>query len=375
VNYGLSHRKRQLQCQELTSKDLDISQLINLPGWRDKFLAGIQEQESKSLEELYAPKTSESPIISASVPLSRDQSEDPQVQTLLTKFQKCRITVTTEASVLEEQEREVAHEVERERQVERPPKLKARTHQLNKDVRAFVRTGRIRNGRKAFTQAFKTLETTSAGSLLPGFNFSPYLLSTVDFASTVSIPKLHTLDDYLRPVNYVLSTTTPDGPLFVIISPFEANALMADIRESQLVRLHLYSPRVTKSMRSVDNLELYTISGARRPFEHSPDLVRDLNLFAGQLYLKNLACYQDLCAFLGLAPGIQGQRPPGLQVGCDGFLGPDAQKLVGIHSPFVTSPLEFLKVFVGIRRKGQDHTATHLGKVISAKTLREEVFQ
>ena len=62
----------------------------------------------------------------------------------------------------EEQEREVVHEVEREREVERPPRASPAQHSLSKEVVNFVKTGAISNQSTVFLPVFTTLGNTSA---------------------------------------------------------------------------------------------------------------------------------------------------------------------------------------------------------------------
>ncbi|KAG0693315.1 hypothetical protein DFH29DRAFT_1007407 [Suillus ampliporus] len=64
----------------------------------------------------------------------------------------------------EEQEREVVHEVKRERQVQRPPKVKPAPHVLHADIRYFIETGQIPAGSSVFTQVLTSLVNTTANN-------------------------------------------------------------------------------------------------------------------------------------------------------------------------------------------------------------------
>src|SRR5882757_11433378 len=75
------------------------------------------QPEERTLEEMYAPWRSPQP----------PQIWDPEIQR---KREELGVLLTSARSMDEEQEREVVHEVERERQVERPAKVKPADHVL-----------------------------------------------------------------------------------------------------------------------------------------------------------------------------------------------------------------------------------------------------
>ncbi len=53
------------------------------------------------------------------------------------------------------------------------------------------------------------------------------------------------LDSFLRPVSWVVSGTSRNTVDCVVLSPYEAHALLPSIRQHKVVTLHVYSPRVT----------------------------------------------------------------------------------------------------------------------------------
>ncbi|KAF7350232.1 hypothetical protein MVEN_01326600 [Mycena venus] len=199
-----------------------------------------------------------------------------------------------EASNDEEQEREVAHEVERERQVERPPPATPLSHNLHPDVRQLIRTGVVQRNSPAFVSPFSTFTALDKNGA-----WSSRMLATRDFTSTIQAvghPK-----DYVRPVTWILSTSSGGGNL-IIISPWEANELLPDIRDSLHVHLHQYAPRTMENMRSLEDLRFYTLPTSRPlPSRRwGVNEITHLNLFAGQLYLENMNEYRRLCNMLGL---------------------------------------------------------------------------
>ncbi|OAX33833.1 hypothetical protein K503DRAFT_786212, partial [Rhizopogon vinicolor AM-OR11-026] len=272
----------------------------------------------------------------------------------------------------EEQEREVVHEVEREREVDRPPQVPAATHRIYKDVRYFVRTGCIRpNGSRVFTAIFDTLTTTSAASS-GSHSWTQDVFASRDFTTTVLAEKT---DSYIRPVNWILSSTASGKLVLVIVSPFEVNALLPNIRASKQVHLHIYTPRVIKMMKSCDDLRLYSIPSLPALWTPHEVLVRQLNIFAGQLYLPHYGAYVNLCRFLGMyTADLRDQGT--FEVQSDGFIRPEGRPSAADYpNSFQESPVPILEALFSIRRKGLGYLPTHIGKLLSARQLTNEDFE
>jgi hypothetical protein len=268
----------------------------------------------------------------------------------------------------EEQEREMSHEIERERQVQRPPKTQPAKHAIDPDVRTFVETGFVSPQSHAFSSPF-----TSMASLTDCHLWSPNLLATRDFSTTICSPVANATD-YLRPVNWIVTSAFPDGTLFVMFSPYEVNELLPVIRRSKKVHLHQYSARVTRTMKSFEHLTFYCIPSFPSPGVSPPiDLRNQLNLWAGQLYLEDLETYLRLCNFLGL---YTIESLENITIQADGFIQPHDRSSIALpRSPFTKSPLPFLRELTGLRRKGMGYLSSHLGKIIHAKLLTEEDFR
>jgi hypothetical protein len=159
-----------------------------------------------------------------------------------------------------------------------------------------------------------------------------------------------------------------------LISQYEANELMAQIRTSTKVRLHTFAPRLNKAMVSFNDMDFYTISGSPGKSTCSEAVVRNLNLFAGSLYLEEAAIYDSLRCFLGLVS--QSRRAGDFAVNSDGYVGPDVRKSVGWPSvsPFKGSPLPFLKEVCSLRRGGKGFAQTHMGHLVEGRALRQDAF-
>ncbi|KAF9235920.1 hypothetical protein BU15DRAFT_89398 [Melanogaster broomeanus] len=277
------------------------------------------QPEAKSLVDRYSPRKSGSSI-TLTIPEIRQRCLDLGVLSL------------RDASMDEEQEREVIHEIERERQVERPKKVTPAMHSIHRDVITFVKSGVVPAGTSAFRPIFATLENTMAATR-----------------------EAHVWSQS------VLSTTI--------------NGLMPAIRLSKHVHLHVYTPRTIESMKPCDDLSLYNIPTVPLGWTPPWALVDQLNVFAGQLYLRDYATYIQLCRFLCIyAKDLKDEGD--IEVQCDGFIAPSNRPLrAKPQNSFQHTPLPSLKTLVGIRRKGMRYAPTHIGKILEGRLLTEQDFQ
>ncbi|OGM45293.1 hypothetical protein ABOM_006398 [Aspergillus bombycis] len=260
-----------------------------------------------------------------------------------------------------------------------------REHGIHKEMKKLVTTGVIVEGSTAFLPAFQSLDKTSAARHLSVRQFPRKLLVTRDFAQTVE--PIDTLsfsaDVFQRPVQWILTTrhggnSTDQKSLvsqMVIISPYEAQKLYNSIKESTHVTLHLYAPRSNLGLKPLDKLDLYNVSGEVTSALCMPrDLIIELNLFAGQLYLSSYEEYVEVCDFLGVAWKPMGEDSV---VATDGFiLRRDTNNAEGIESTFRQSPIKFLKALMSqIRRKGDGIDKTHMGKIFNGIILNRSDFE
>ncbi|KAG1740596.1 hypothetical protein EDB19DRAFT_1895295 [Suillus lakei] len=264
-----------------------------------------------------------------------------------------------ERSMDEEQEREVVHEVERERQVQRPPKVKPAAQDLHADVRRFVKTGRIPTGSPAFTPVLSSLVNTTA-------EFMRAISPVTSLARWGLLCTIQKADEYLRPVNWIVSS---DAGVLVVMSPNEVDTLLPDIRNSNVVHLCVYTPRTTNTMKACDDLRLYRVPST--PHLTPPELLMcQLNLFAGQLYFSSYEMYLCTCSFLGLnAPDLKDED---LIVDSDGFISEENRPSARTSCSFKRSQLPPLKELFGMRRKGMGYLPTHLGKIFNGRILTED---
>ncbi|RMJ25082.1 hypothetical protein PHISP_04065 [Aspergillus sp. HF37] len=326
---------------------------------------GFLEPECQTLEQRYRPGHGEK--------LESDSfaNGNANLRCITDRCRKFEDLNHVSSTLQEEQERELAPEIESERQVQRPPTAVPEKHRLHPHLRTFVATGYLPNSSNAYMPAFHALRSTSAASFLGVSQFPSGVLVTKDFATTIQMPKGSRFisDAFQRPVQWILTSSTGIYRM-VVISPYEANCLLPEIRESSFVTLHLYAPRQNQGCKPLDNLMLYNVPRSINTIE-TPDSLRiQLNLFAGQLYLSSYAEYQRVCELLGVASGT---TRDGQVVAADGFI---VQGNEGTTTTFRQSPLKFLKVLMSqIRKDCQEVDKTHIGRIVDGRLLSPSDFE
>ncbi|KAJ6561124.1 hypothetical protein DFH09DRAFT_503515 [Mycena vulgaris] len=321
--------------------------------------AALPERESRTLAELYGVKSR-----------AGSQNEAAGLSQLQIEIRKqCQeLGIDPSDNTLsEEQERELAHEIEDERELERVPRAQPQDHRDDIGLRDFINTGVSRVD--SFISLKDCLAGTTCISLLPGGTIfrGEKLRATKDFRQTIFLSVIYSagsMDHYLRPVRWILSTTLSD--VLVLISPFEANKWLHLIRRSAFVSLHLYSARISRNaFRSFERLAFSIPHRRNRP--PNRQLIHELNLFAGQLFCADKASMKEVCGILGLhlesvndREDLQGMVDP------TGFVRDErARKALAIDGcAFDSTPLPFFRELYALRRKGQGFALTHMGKIL-----------
>ncbi|KAI6538929.1 hypothetical protein MCOR05_004791 [Pyricularia oryzae] len=294
----------------------------------------FQEEEARIIEDLYKPGERQSN------PCCADASSHKGAASIVKHCAQFGQVNFDSAVLQEEQERELAPEIEQERQVERPRPAKPVTHKLDPVVVNFAKTGVLPAGSTSFKPAFKSLELLTAAKLIPKLS---------EFPQDVIVQHL------------------------VIISPFEAQALLATIRKNAKTTLHLYAPRSTLGFESLEDLRLYPTPALPAEWSVPRHLVLQLNLFAGQLYISSFADYTAFCDMLGL--DWEGGGKDGMVVCADRFVDPASNPGKILKHSFKNSPVSFLKVYLTkVRRDCESIEKTHMGKILNAVILRPEDF-
>lgn len=306
---------------------------------QSKFPDEFLEKESKTLEQHYGFNRSGNDMISS---YREAGAKDTGLGKILDKCDAFGVKSFHGAPMLEEQERELAHEVECEREIERPRKVRPADHHLDEEVTRFIKTGTLppSHKNKGIRPAFDILAKTSAAGDSSQIEFTPGLFATLDFGRVVErkAVKDQIMDDFLRPVNWIVSSTL-DQNILVIMSSFEVNHLLPDIRKSPHITLHMYAAQVTHSTSSYHLLDYCPIPCPPIPRQPNTPLIDQLNLFAGQLYFPDHLAYKRVCGFLGLYLDETSPEKR-FDIGSDGFVGVLDRPGLGMNhvSPFTTSP-------------------------------------
>jgi hypothetical protein len=336
------------------------------------------EDESPSLEKRYSPQ----PRLAPGILTEEDNSMPLQKQARLEIQARCKqfgITDTGIASLQEEQERELSIELQSERMIMSIERMEPHISTLHPDVKSFVKTGNIDPESTAFLPAFEIFKHTTAAEFMDLKQFSSELLVTEDFAQTVKQPSLSCKSDiYQRPVQWIVTRFRrktrhhPTMEYMVIFSPWEVNQLLGDIYKQHAVTLHLYTPRTNLSYAPSDDLQLYNIPRFTRDFEIPRTRTIQLNLFAGQLYLRDYEEYQELCQYLGISSQVRSGDDD--DDGPDGFIGRNSRMTA--RCPFTQSPVPFLKVLMMvIRRDSRDIIKTDIGRILAGDILEKKRFE
>ena len=278
-----------------------------------------------------------------------------------------------------EQEREVQIEVETVREVKKPLHAVPLTQKpLQKDVRSFAETGRLVAGSQAYQQAFVALRQTALGRRLGISDEATRsrLFVSQDFSNVVVIQWGKPLDEYSRPVHWILWSMTTSTAL--IISDWEADAVLPLIRHRRPPSTNLitYAAPVTRAMLAFDTLKLYTIPSLPASWRAPTWLVRDLGIFAGRLYFdfdkQSYAVYQTL----GLPPPASTIENMSVELTemdlwhelpFDDDPQPKAEE-----GPFSKNPLLFMQEWLAIRRRGQDFSQSMVGELIRGRRLERD---
>lgn len=365
---GVRYQRRHIAWSEYSGNDCEESAL--------KIAKSLLEPEAKSLEDRYGfgERRFEDQLLLSNVKDESLSTREKQLEAIRAKCREFKLASFDSATLREEQERELSPENEHERQVERPLALDPHIHSVHPDLRVFISQGILRRSSNAFKPAFHLFGSTTAKECLEAKAWPTHLLVTADFSRTVQVSANQPLDLFLRPVHWVVSRR--DGNLVeaVVVSPWEAHELLPSIRQQKTVTLHVYSPRVSKSVRTLEDLSFCTIPAAPEGLPNCP-VILQLNMFAGQLYLRSYEEYLAVCRLLGLCFG---PPPEQIEVACDGFISPTCRpefdELMAEQCPFKISPIGFLRMLVAIRRKGQNSQKSHIGRILQGELLAREQF-
>lgn len=281
-------------------------------------------------------------------------------------------------------EREVAPEVEDEKQVSKPPRPTAADSVENQALENFINTGYISGNHTGFEWAFESLHRTTLGPMVKKLNFPRNLRVTRDFARAIDADD--PADSYQQHVAYVLHTKpslvtgNEHHAAVVIVSQADVESYWKEIsRQSAMVLMHCYNAKVTpEAARRTDYIFPRDVNISHT---YPTDVRIALDVFAGQLYFGSYDEYVQVSSFLGLV--YFDDDGNSVEVDPDGFVPPhERHKIPAWHwrpgqrwETFDASPVPFLKHFLSaVRNHGAGIEHTHMGKMLDGERLGEKEF-
>ena len=352
VEQGLSHRRRQLAADKLGihSRDLD---LLSLPESAILEVArDWEEEESRSIETLYSP-SSGSQLLGLMNPTNAALAKDSSYRDIINVGKNFSLHEHDLTSRQQLYEREVQLEVEIIRAVKRPAKALHETPNIHADIILFVRTGQISPDSSAIMEIPKLLRRFSIGKWSTKVAWSSGLRVTADFATTIKSQS--TVDEYANTVSWVLtSNLSAAQKIWLVISAFEANALLDYIRHSKFVNLHIYAPNLQKMrLSATDSMSFFNISGSSTRSIINNGFRLELALFAGRLYLDSYSEYTELLDYISKRDSV------------GSHIGSDRRRTF----------LDLVRALLEIRMKGGDISLTHMGRFLEDQRLMESDFK
>ncbi|KAJ0427087.1 hypothetical protein BJY00DRAFT_320561 [Aspergillus carlsbadensis] len=257
------------------------NKFLSNPEHRKAYLDVLQLPEQQTLEQLYEPYHR-----SAAASRSADKAIAPWgriailMKTLGERRQESQAYESILSSVLKEveQEREVAYEIEEEREIQRPRKPNSlKFPGLLESIISFARGGLL--VLEGIVTAAKTLEATQLGLKyhIQGASLVAHLYLSVEFSRTIKLKTSGEKDDtYTRPVTWFLH------------HPEEAEALIPVMREHPSPDTHLimYAAPWTKAMLHFNNLDYYALPSLPDGWRPPSWLPFEIGILGGRLYFE-----------------------------------------------------------------------------------------
>ncbi|KAG8817240.1 hypothetical protein FRC18_000612 [Serendipita sp. 400] len=282
------------------------------------------------------------------------------------------------AMIGEEKEIELVHEKEQEREVQRSPHATPLKHHLLQNLVNFVKRPEQFPMRPATLHAKDAFAGTTLSVPPRGFDelFSS-LYVTRDFCKVIEPKHPEAMNKFMRPAEWIITPNNSSPEFMLIISPFEANALMPLFRRTTKLRLHPFAPRNNLSMRSLEDLTWFTICSTPVITPLPRQMVVPLNLFSGALFMRDEATYKYTCAAMRLYIDPK-PLPSKLEdkVTSVGFVRNSAARAeLGMTGPgFAMNAVFFFRKLLRIRRYGQGFRPSHMSKVLFGERLVKSDF-
>ena len=386
ISQGLQYCRQRLSMQQNPNVTSETEE-------RKTYVKTLEQPEQYSLEQLYSPNQKAKARLIDACGFSEIVNYVKQLNVMKKELRDRGHIVQALLHQEVEQEREVAVEIEVVREMEKPHHAIGLSQpNLHREIRSFAETGRLVASSQTCQQAFITLRQTALGQRL-GISENATkskIFVTQDFSNTVVTEWRKPLDQYSRPVHWILWSILSDTAL--IISDFEADTLLAPTgpfrgaQESPRTHLIAYAAPVTRPMMIFDTLKFYTLPKLPETWCPPTWLLRDLGLFAGRLYFDFDSQYPVVCEALGLDPPVHSgsSESPAAMTEEElwsevPFAGSEViEKGIGVPAPsepFSTKPLLFMQEWLSIRRKGQDFSSTMMGELCQGRSLERRDWE
>jgi hypothetical protein len=339
VSHGLNHLRNLQANGKLPDTEDDTKE------WKE-LLQEVELPESGTLQQLYGPGSGQS---SDEFLRQLNNHDHPFAKRLKNIWENLPADESKlQVSIHEEQERELAVEVEREQEVQRPPTRAALRHSVDPNVVDFIERHSFDPCILDGGQAFCGLRNCSAGKLTGNQILAPTLWASRDFMRTVQMHPAENTDDYLRQVSWILVRHDLDGAF--IISPYEADQLLSRIRTSTNAYLLIYAAPTTKAMLKFQSMRFYATPPLPDSWNMEPPLVRQIGIWAGRLYFafdEYNFLRQEILTMFSESGTNDGQH----------------------RRRIVTA---ILNTWLSIRRKGQDFSQTPMGYLCRNRPLKKD---
>ncbi|RYP03732.1 hypothetical protein DL765_010402 [Monosporascus sp. GIB2] len=364
---------------------------------RAAYVAAIRQTERQTLQQLYAPQTK----VKAKPTGMRSNPQiakfTRELENRKKEFQDSGQAVHASALQEVEQEREIEYEVEAVRQVKKPTAYTPHTFPgLHRDLETFARTGRMPAGASCFVHVLRSLARTSLGRKYKVNQeaSSSQLFVSTEFEKTVKLVIESANDNFMRPVNWILYSPTPEAA--VIITPEEAEIILPMVRKPDSATFLLtYAAPVTRRMLHFNHLKYYSIPSLPNAWAAPQWLTTELGFFAGRLYFE-WSEYGSICRMLGIdesAPVLnesdttEGDTSDQLtdfatETSAQATIIPttdgqgDSKNIKNSHhksqyTGLTPKPFTFTQEYLAVRRRGQEISHTPMGFLCMGKPLHD----
>lgn len=361
--------------------ELDNPKFLINKSHREAFIQKIKQDEQQTLQQLYEPKYKNRAPQDSKPSNEKLKGFIKELNSRRKTFQDTGRAVHASALQEVEQEREVAFEVESVRQVKKPQQYAAYAFPgLHPDLEGFARTGRMPADAHYFSHILYSMSRTGLGrkfKIRRGVSDSK-LFVTSEFDRTVRLNSDLTMDNFMRPVNWILWSQATETAIIII--PEEAEALITIIRGRKFqMASHLlcYATPITRKMLHFNDLNFYSIPSLPPHWKAPVWLRTELGIFSGRLYFS-WDEYEHVCQFLGIEEGVLEEDELGALTNLDGAAEHDDQDTSKADLPkqagkrFVDKPMTFIQEWLAVRRRGQDFVHSPMGFVSQGRILQHD---